>query len=133
MANYTALCRSNYVQARDNNALSEFFSSFSEMEILEKDGRLGFICHDGMPHREDEDGENRVSILALAKELGALMAEDEILVIKEIGSERLRYLIGGAIAIHSSGEFCSLSLCDIYKRASDAFGVDLDRISACAF
>lgn len=53
----------------------------------------------------------------LAAELAAHLPPQEIAVLIETGSEKLRYLVGEAIAVGPAGEIASVSLDSIYDLA----------------
>jgi hypothetical protein len=44
----------------------------------------------------------------------------------EVGSEKLRYLVDTATAVHPDGRTASINLDDIYEKAELAFGSDLN-------
>jgi hypothetical protein len=50
------------------------------------------------------------------------LREGEVAILLELGHEKLRYLIGAATAIDSSGRRIDLTLAEIYTRAREAFG-----------
>lgn len=133
MANYIAFSRSNYVRAKDKTALTEFLHRFDDIEISEQDGRIGFHTNeDGLPGRWINDDE-RETIEDCANELGALLADGEVLIIQEIGFEKLRYFVGFSLAIHSSGRTVKVGIEDIYELASMEFDVDEKSITHCSF
>lgn len=45
----------------------------------------------------------------------------DVAVIFGIGSEKLRYLVGFAYAVHSNGETVEVNLNEIYREAQEAF------------
>ncbi len=49
--------------------------------------------------------------------LAAYLKDDEVAVLMEVGSEKLRYLCGFATAVNSKGETVSISLEHIYELA----------------
>ncbi|MEP7343604.1 MAG: hypothetical protein ABI977_38140 [Acidobacteriota bacterium] len=124
MANYTAIFRSNYFAVKDAEQFNKFCDEFN-LEMITKpegDGTLhGFL---------NKGNEAGIPLTRLNKESGewdgvdflGLLAEhlmpDYIAVVMEIGSEELRYLIGEAYAINSEGQNVSLTLDEIYKRAT---------------
>lgn len=56
----------------------------------------------------------------LAAELSGHLAEGEVAVLKEVGHERLRALVGEATAVNCRGEKLSVSLQDIYGKVKEA-------------
>lgn len=55
----------------------------------------------------------------IVSELQEHLADDEVAIFMAIGSEKLRYLDGYAIAFNNKGEIRNVSLDDIYKLASE--------------
>jgi hypothetical protein len=54
-------------------------------------------------------------------ELAEHLHESDCAVLMEVGSEKLRYLVGVAIAVHPDGRLHSISIADIYEAARNAF------------
>jgi len=52
------------------------------------------------------------------------LADGEVAVYMEIGYEKMRYLVGVAIAVHSDGRAIYSNLSDIYEEAQKQFGLD---------
>lgn len=61
------------------------------------------------------------------------MVDDQVCVIMEAGSEKLRYISGWATAIYSDGRSVSISLTDIYAKTAAEFGVDENNITGCSY
>lgn len=127
MANYAASFRSNYFKVKDTAAFLMEINEKHEVDIVAKEDRVGLfassLTDDGtIPVRyepEDEDQENPISIMT---DIIPHLVENEVAVFFEIGQEKLRYLTGRAVAVHSSGETTSMDFNDIYKQAQEAFG-----------
>lgn len=133
MADYVGLCRSNYVRPKDKAALIEFLRAFDDICITERDDQVCFYAEEGgLPSRWTNDDE-RETLEDRAKDLADLLADGEVLVIQEIGFERLRYFVGFSIAIHSSGRTTRVSIEDIYELASLEFDVESDAINHCSY
>ncbi len=52
------------------------------------------------------------------------LADGEVAIYMEIGYEKMRYLVGVAIAVHSDGRAIYSNLSDIYEEAQKQFGLD---------
>ena len=61
------------------------------------------------------------------------LAPNEVCIMMEVGSERQRYLIGYARAIHSDGRVLELSLDDIYDKVHETFGIPRDLVRPCTY
>lgn len=126
MANYIGQGRSNYFRVKDADAFRAEFEQYG-VEIIERavDGEIlyGFIDTDGdggglswsRYNEETEDFEDIDYLDAVSKHL----AEGEVCIIIETGSEKYRYLNGVAYAVNSKGESKVVSLTDIYEQAKE--------------
>lgn len=132
MADYIGLCRSNYVRPKNRDEFVAFLKTFVGIRIVEKDDRVGF-CNDdsGLPFRNCDDDER--NMIDCSEEIGAMLEDDEVMVVMEIGNEKLRYLNGYAWAMHSSGRSINVSIDEIYELASLDFQVDIKSITECSY
>ncbi|AOZ11116.1 hypothetical protein BKK80_34725 (plasmid) [Cupriavidus malaysiensis] len=58
------------------------------------------------------------------------LEDGQVLVLLEVGAERLRYLTGRAEAYASDGRRTVIGLSNIYQAAADAFGIPINEIGA---
>ncbi len=124
MANYYGSARSNYFKVKDETAF-QAWAKLRGLEVWEQntEGEKRFgICPDdnsdsgGWPHFvSDEDGGSKV--VCIEKELAQHLQNKSVAVLMETGAEKLRYLVGYAIAINNKGETVEISLDDIYQAA----------------
>ena len=124
MGTYIAECRSNYVRAKNPKRLKDVLGEY-ELQIIEDDDeRIGFISQyqEGVPRHIDNDGEYSDMYIDDDPRIPKLMAEGEVLVIIEIGQDKMRYLRGYAVAVNWDGRVCHSSLEDIYSMAGANFG-----------
>ena len=98
MANYIAKIRSNYFAVTDEAKLREIIASCiseEKVEVFMRSGTYGFGCYGsiyGLPANEDENYTgNELNLFYEA--LQSILAEDDIIIITEIGHEKLRYFI----------------------------------------
>ena len=119
MANYSADCRSNYVRAKHPKRFKELLLEYDVQIIEDDEERIGFISHEegGMPLQNSTD-----ATLDEDERLAKHLAEGEVLVIYEIGREKMRYLVGFALAINWDGRSCHVTLDEVYSRAEANFG-----------
>jgi len=52
------------------------------------------------------------------------LEKDEVAILMEVGSEKLRYLVGFAMAINHEGDILQVSIRDIYKLVKEEWGID---------
>jgi hypothetical protein len=107
MANYYATIRTNYFSVTDEEKFRRIIGSCSaEDDILIFDsedgtGKVGFACMGsiyGIPPTEDED-DTESDLDAFYDALQAIIAEDDAIIITEVGYEKLRCLIGHCTVI----------------------------------
>lgn len=123
MANYIADCRSNYIKTKNPEKFKEFLSEY-DVEIIEDiEKRIGFLSNaeEGIPSLISDDGDYLHTIDEDSR-LPSHLAEGEVLVIYEIGREKMRYLNGFAVAVNWDGRVSYLSLDQIYNQAEAEFG-----------
>ena len=130
MANYISACRSNYFKIGKPKEFLEWLAQVPDVEWSQKESpdspsdMYGCLIGNnpdgaGWPswiYTENEDGEEEERELDFFLEVSEFLAPGEIAVFEEVGSEKLRYLYGQAIAVRSDGEIISISLFDIYDR-----------------
>ena len=127
MANYYSYARSNYFKVKDVGKFKEFCAELPGVEVIEssaKDGRVGFLgdCECGLPSfaGDWESGEERE--IDLEQEIAKHLVEGEVAIMVEAGHEKLRYVVGQAIAVNWKGEVCSVGIENIYKMAQEELG-----------
>jgi hypothetical protein len=129
MANYYATARSNYFRVKDA-ASFEAWCKKRQLDCWTKHyddvGQRYAIspeegCDAGWSHYDIEhDAE-----IDLFAELAEHLDPRDVAVLIEIGSEKLRYLIGEAVAVHSSGRTVRVNLDEIYDKALAELDGDL--------
>ena len=135
MANYTSVCRTNYFKVGRPEEFLLWVKTLPNVIWQEEHPDE----HDlkGMLYVEDGDGggwpnyrctdEDDQPIchedmeFDIFDELAEFLAPNEVAIFMEVGSEKIRYLHGQAIAVHSSGEVIDISLNDIYQRVNEAW------------
>ena len=131
MANYYATTRTNYFRVKDADAFEAWCADLN-LEFWKQDtgpnayyactADTGDCC--GWPSQRrmtDEDGCEDYVDIDFTGELAEHVHERDCAVLIEIGSEKLRYLVGVAIAVHPDGRLHSLNIADIYECARQAF------------
>lgn len=122
MANYYACARSNYFQVKDLEAFKKEIETPS-IEIHEE-GEKG-ICilfYEGIiSDYYDENGEDYIEI-NWADIFKRHLKEFQVAVFMESGAEKLRYIVGYAIAYSWTGETVEVNLNSIYGLAGEKFG-----------
>ena len=124
MANYIASARSNYFRVKDIDAFLTAMERVPDVYVeTDKDGSVVLTVQNsdwgGWPsyYYDDENGieEEDFDIAELVSEH---LEEDSVAILMEVGAEKLRYVVGYAVAINSKGEREDISLMDIYELAA---------------
>ncbi len=123
MANYLCSVRTNYFRVKDEEAFREFmgrvYGSEDNIDLWEETddaGRklFGFGCYGGISGviaaKEDEDEDaDETSYDEFISRLQKYVADDDAIIIFEVGNEKLKYLVGHALII-TSKEIENISL-----------------------
>jgi hypothetical protein len=126
MANYYEKARTNYFNVKDSVEFNKYVDLFGGIDVVveEKTGKVALLFDEesGIPsfYLNDQDEDIEVDFV---DDISKHLTDDSIAVFQAIGSEKMRYLTGYAIAINSKGERVQISLSEIYDRAKEKFGV----------
>lgn len=128
MANYTAVARSNYFQVKDLAAFREEAKLYNltVRDAIDPQRKAnGFVmihpdqdgdCGGWPGFLWDDDLEEEVEFDLHSWVAGHLM-KGQVAVLEEVGFEKLRYLVGVAVAVNSQGETRAVQLGDILEQA----------------
>lgn len=109
MANYGCVIRTNYFHVKDEDRflslIENTYSEYGDLEVITKYDKLknplyGFACYGGISgviNTDDEEEETSYDLFL--DQLQECVAEDDAIIIFELGSENLKYLIGSATII----------------------------------
>lgn len=126
MANWTGTARSNYFRVKDPDAFEAWVEMIGCEVIADMHGRLGFLPGDmsdgGFPSTYDDEETGETFDIDIEADIVQFLAEGEIAVLQEIGSEGCRYLTGYSVAIAWDGRTTRVHIDDIYSKAGAEFG-----------
>ena len=126
MANYGGYARSNYFRVRNASAFLSWVETLPGVVARKEDGpeRFVLLVEDGddggwpnWRYYEDMEDEEEIDLHA---ELAEHLAEGEVAILEEVGAEKLRYLVGYAVAVNHRGETLSVSIHEIYQKVREA-------------
>lgn len=119
MANYGGFGRTNYFKVKDAEAFEAAAAPFGDVH----EGKADTMCVLATSESGDFDAWDEVADeeRSLADILPDHLADGEVAVLMGPGAEKLRYISGWALAVHSSGETERLTLFDIYAQAQEAW------------
>lgn len=132
MANYYATTRSNYFRVLDPDTFKTWCNDRS-LEVWDKDiagDTFYAISADtgdssGWPSQTletDENGDEDFVDIDFDGELAEQLDPRDIAVLMEVGYEKLRYLVGVAVAIHPDGRKHIININSITDEAKALFG-----------
>jgi hypothetical protein len=120
MANYVGYARSNYFRVRDEAAFLRWVETLPGVVARREDGNPGRFAllveagdDGGWPSRRHSEGMEEEEDIDLHAELAGHLAEGDVAVLDEVGAEKLRYLVGYAVAVNHRGEKLAVSLDDV--------------------
>jgi len=122
MADYVAFARSSFFEVREPIAFEAFCAKWG-VEMArggEDEGGIplyGFLCSDTIPHDYYDEKSGERADVNFMEELATHLAEGWVAVVREIGYEKMRYLVGYSVAINAAGQSLEVSLDDIYDQA----------------
>lgn len=110
MANYECTTRTNYFRVKDETAfrdlMSRIYGSEDTIELWEADDNgsplFAFGCYGGISGLKAEDDDENDDFDSVIDELQKCVANDDAIIIFEVGNEKLRYLTGLATIITST-------------------------------
>jgi hypothetical protein len=128
VANYMSTCRTNYFKVGRPKEFMEWLETVPDVIWEEKNpdnpdmvGMLYVENPDGAgwpswryPPNDTDELEDDIEF-DIFEEIPQFLAPNEVAIFMEVGAEKLRYLHGQSIAVHSSGQMLEINLNDIYK------------------
>jgi hypothetical protein len=122
MANYYEKARSSYFKPVCREKFEKFCQTWAVTFITSrgKNGGaelVGFYSEDGLPYDPDSDRLGSTDERFFLEELEKHIAPDWVVIVIRTGSEKMRYLVGVAVAINSDGKSEEIDLWEIYTLA----------------
>jgi hypothetical protein len=115
--NYEAKARTSYFEVKDPVAFADWAQAFGVVVHHKESNRYAVVLEEGVPSvREDDNG--AFEEISFAEELSTHLKDGWAAVIMEIGNEGMRYMVGHATAINSTGQRLDLDLGHIYDQAT---------------
>jgi hypothetical protein len=140
MANYNPMIRTSYFKPRDAEAFEHFCRRYGLVKIEDTQGGeklVGFYVDngEGIPTYvcvEETDECEEVDPGAFLDELARHLAPEWAVEVREIGFEKMRYLVGVSTVVRWDGETHTLSLDEIEERVRKEWG-DEFHLTTCAY
>lgn len=124
MANYYESARSNYFFVKDIEAFEAELNGSGLEIITKKIGDLTQVClladmENGFPSEKYDPDTFDSTELDWKDIFKRHLVDNQVAIIMGAGAEKLRYIIGWAIAFNNKGESKSIDLNDIYDLAKE--------------
>lgn len=121
MSNYYSTTRTNYFKVKDSEAFTKELEGVDGIEALNEGNEFVLLATGdaGFPsvrYVQTEEGEVDVDFDVIDL-VSKHLADEQVAIFMEAGSEKLRYIHGHAIAVNNKGETRQIYLSDIYKLA----------------
>lgn len=124
MANFYSKGRTNYFTVRDRDAFEAWCAEHG-VTLIEDGERVGFMTDQqdaGFPlDLYDEEQDDYVETDPTG-DLASMLAEGEVAVYEEVGSEKFRYFVAFAWAVNWRGEVARWHMDGIYDQAAALLG-----------
>jgi hypothetical protein len=135
MANYVATARSNTFRVKDADAFLAWAETLpgvtAEADRSDPSRFVLLMIEEdcaGWPTQRVSGDDLHGEEFDLITELAEHLAEGAVAVLEEVGHEKLRYLVGYAVAVNHLGEEIYVSIDEVYERAEAAgWGGDISR------
>lgn len=126
MANYGAKARSNYFKVKDAKAFEAWIETRELTMMVNDDDKSLFGIYSATesgswPTSYYDDGKEEDINIDLITEICEHLADGQVAILFEIGSERMRFLSGETHAFNNKGKKVSIFLSDIYEKALKKF------------
>jgi len=124
MADYYANARSNLFEVKDINAFEKKIEVIDGIELLREGNGVCLLFEEGIIdeyYSEETDSFIKVDWKTIFKKH---LKEYQVAVFIESGAEKLRYIVGVAVAYSWTGEAVWVNLDNIYGLAQEEFGGD---------
>lgn len=132
LANYIPYWRSNAFAVKDRAAFDAWIATFDgeiDVETREQDGQTLVALFPsnpsemGIPLARYNAESQEFEECDFPAELSEHLMPDSVAVLQEVGHEKLRYLVGVALAVNADGEILKVSLDDLYPRIAEEWGL----------
>lgn len=138
MANWYGTSRTNYVKVISLEA-AEAFAKTRTLEVDPHPTEVNFVMFTstdesgGFNHWQYDPVAEEITDCWSWEEVAEILVEGQVLIVMEIGAEKLRYLTGSAIAVTWDGRTAYMTLENIYQKAAEEFGVPSRSIAHCSY
>lgn len=126
MSNYNCVARTNYFKVNDVEAFKAEMKKYAIDDVWEKEGLIAIGGNDfdtGVFNLIDPEAQDDPPSADFVEIIAPHLADGQVCVMMEAGSEKSRYVVGNAIAFDNSKKTVQVNLTDIYKLAEKELGI----------
>lgn len=140
MANFVTHARTNYVTIKDPETFKKEMEFWNIEVVADCDNTPNFVCL--LPANGSENGFDIVRFdektgdektFRFEEHVVPHMEQGQVLVAQSIGYEKLGYITGQAVAFTHDKPPVRVDISDIYKKAADAFNVDVNNTTLAEY
>lgn len=139
MANYYGSARSNYFNVKDEEAFLVEMEKIPGIAVHRSTTDKGFciLSEDadsgGWPSAGYDDDSGEEFEIDIVNSVYPHLVDDEVAIFMECGAEKLRYIVGYAVAVNNQGDMESISLDEIYELGATLSNKHTNSISRCEY
>lgn len=126
MANYVGVGRSNAFRVLGSEEFLTWLESVPDVRAVQQaEDTYVLLCESdqgGWPSIRFAGGDGEDEEFDIFAELSEHLAEGEVAVLEEVGREKLRVLVGYAVAVNHLGQTVSVNIDEVYDRAAEKWG-----------
>lgn len=125
MANWYGTSRSNYFRVKDAEAFKSHMDELGARHWSRSDGTFA-VGGDDDGHWPSSfiDDTGECQDFDFMEEVRKHLLPGEVAIFQQAGAEKLRYVTGQAIAVHSDGRRCFVDINSIYALVKQTFGIE---------
>ena len=124
MANFYGSCRTNYFKVKSNGKFEEAMGEISGIEVITgADDTYGILGDDpdggtwpGFTWDEETGDMVEIDLMDIVSKH---LIDGEVAIFMECGAEKLRYVVGCAVAVNNKGDMRVINMSDIYNKAKE--------------
>lgn len=121
MANYEAKFRTNKFRVKDNFAFEKFVDELirtdADIELDREGDQYTLYGYTSIPSELYNDEKETYESIDFYGRMRKYLADGEILIVQEVGSEKYCYFTGLAVAMDNTGKEVIINIEDIYTKA----------------
>lgn len=131
------IARTNYVLVKDIEAFKAAIPEDVTIEVTtgagEQADMVALLMENGLwesCYNEDTEEDEPFDAISL---LAEHLVEGQVAVFQEVGHDKMRFMVGSAVAVDHTGATVEVCIDDIYAKAAEAFKTDRKAITDASY